>query len=209
MAEKKITAKTSTSKKVNKKEDGVLICNTAHLAEMFGVSERQIYNQIQNGVAVKIGANKFDCVKSVKNYIDKIREAEELRKQTPEQLKGETEAVKLEHERLKARKTELQVLQMEGTLHYEEDVKALWNSSVFAAKSKLTSIGAKLAAQLKGETDEGTIKEHIDREVYEALKEISEYNAEAFNGISEGEDDEDESEGVEDDEDGDSDGDDI
>lgn len=184
MAEKKSTTKRATSKKSTKstggKYDGILVCTTAHLAEMYGVSERQIYNQTNNGTAVKIGANKFDCVKSVQNYLGKIREAEEMRKQTPEEIKIETEVAKLEHERLKARKTELQVLEMEGKLHYEEDVKALWNNIVVAAKSKLVSIGMKLAPQLRGETDEGMIQEHIDREIYEALKEISEYNADDF-----------------------------
>ena len=184
MAEKKTTTKSATSKKSTKstksKYDGILVCTTAHLAEMYGVSERQIYNQMNNGTAVKIGANKFDCVKSVQNYLSKIREADELRKQTPKEIEIETEVMKLEHERLKARKTELQVLEMEGKLHYEEDVKALWNNIVVAAKSKLIAIGVKLAPQLRGETDEGIIQEHIDREIYEALKEISEYNDDDF-----------------------------
>ena len=184
MAEKKTTTKRATSKNTKKstkgKSDGILVCNTAHLAEMYGVSERQIYNQIDSGVAVKIGANKFDCVKSVFNYITKMRDQEKIRNQTPEQIKAETEAVKLEHERLKSRKTELQVLEMEGKLHYEEDVKALWNDIVVAAKSRLSAIGVKLAPQLRGETDEGIIQEHIDREVYDALKELSEYNSGDF-----------------------------
>lgn len=184
MAEKKTTTKRATSKNTKKStkgnSDGILVCNTAHLAEMYEVSERQIYNQIESGVAVKIGANKFDCVKSVKNYINKMREQEKIRNQTPEQIKAETEAVKLEHERLKSRKTELQVLEMEGKLHYEEDVKALWNNIVIAAKSRLSSIGVKLAPQLRGETDEGIIQEYIDREVYDALKELSEYNSGDF-----------------------------
>lgn len=192
MAEKKVsstktvskkTATKSTSKTTSKpkgKYDGILICTSKDLSKMFGVSERQIYNHIDNGTAIKVGANKFDCVQSVANYIGKLREAEEMRKQTPEEINIETAAAKLEHERLKARKTELQVLQMEGQLHYEEDVKALWNNSIIAAKSKLSSIGVKLAPQLRGETDEGLIKEHIDREVYEALKELSEYSAGDF-----------------------------
>lgn len=181
MAEKKTTTKKATSKKsTTAKHDGVLVCTTAHLSQMYGVSERQIYNQTENGVAVKIGANKYDCVKSVSNYIKKMREQEKLRSQTPEQIKAETEAVKLEHEKLKARKTELQVLELEGKLHYEEDVKALWNNIVVAAKSRLSSIGVKLALQLKGETDEGVIQDLIDREVYDALKELSEYNSSDF-----------------------------
>lgn len=182
MAEKKTVGKKTTSKTkvTSKKEDGVLICNTAHLSQMFGVSERQIYNQIDSGVAVKVGANKFDCVQSVANYISKMREEEELRKQNPEKIKSATEAVKLKHENLKSRKTELQVLQMEGKLHYEEDVKTLWNNSIVAAKSRLTSIGVKLAPQLRGEVDESVIQSHIDREIYEALKELSNYDASAY-----------------------------
>lgn len=178
---KKVTSKKATSKKsAVGKCDEVLVCTTAHLSKMYGVSERQIYNQTDNGIAVKIGANKYDCVKSVSNYIKKMRDQEKLRNQTPEQIKAETEAVKLEHEKLKARKTELQVLELEGKLHYEEDVKALWNDIIVAAKSKLSSIGVKLALQLKGETDEGVIQDLIDREVYDALKELSEYNSSDF-----------------------------
>lgn len=174
------TKKKSTTKKSTKSESNVLICNVSQLAKMLGVTERQIYNQIDNGVVIKVGVNKLDCIKSVQNYIGKLREAEELRKQTPEQLNVETAAVKLEHERLKARKTELQVLQMEGKLHYEEDVKALWDSSVIAAKSRLTSIGVKIAPQLRGETDETVIQDFIDREIYEALKEVSNYDPSSY-----------------------------
>lgn len=183
MATKNTKSGATTSKtksKAKKEDDGILICNTAHLAAMFGVSERQIYNQIQNEIVIKVGANKFDCVKSVSNYIGLMREQEEIRKQSPEKIRAETEAVKLRHEQYKARKTELQVLQMEGKLHYEEDVKSLWNSSVIAVKSRLTAIGVKVAPQLKGETDEAIIKELIDREVRDALKEISNYDASAY-----------------------------
>jgi len=184
VAEKKTTAKKPTSKTATKtatksrakKEDGVLVCTTAHLSKMFGISERQIYNLIENGVVIKIGANKLDCVQSVANYINQMRKQEELKNQRPEQIKSMTEAVKLQHEKFKTRKTELQVLQIEGKMHYEEDVKALWNGSITAAKSRLQSIGVKLAPQLRGETDEGVIQEYIDREIYDALKEVSEYD---------------------------------
>lgn len=202
MAEKKTAAKKPASKTTAKKttaktssDNGMLICNTSHLAKMFGVSERQIYNQIDSGIAVKVGANKFDCVQSVANYIEQMRKDAELRNQTPEKIRSATEAVKLKHEQFKSRKTELQVLQMEGKLHYEEDVKALWDSSVVAAKSRLISVGVKVAPQLRGETDESVIKDVIDREIYDALKEIADYDASAFEkdlnaDISEDEDDE-------------------
>ena len=181
--EKNVSSKKSTTRKTTSKksaESEILICNTAHLAKMYGISERQIYNQIEKGIAVKVGANKFDCVQSVSNYINQMREQEKAQEKTPKNIKVATEATKLKHEQFKSRKTELQVLQMEGKLHYEEDVKALWNDSVSAVKSKLAAIGVKLAPQLKGEIDEALIQEYIDREIYEALNELSSYNAESF-----------------------------
>ena len=182
MADKKTGTKTTASKRGRpaKGEEKNLYCTTAHLSRMLGVTERQIYNLMNNGVVVKVGANKLDCIASVANYIAQMKEEEAVRNEKPEKIKSMTEAVKLKHEQMKSRKTELQVLQMEGKLHYEEDVKALWNSSVVAVKSRLTAIGVKLAPQIKGEEDETVIKEHIDREIFDALKEISDYDASAY-----------------------------
>ena len=200
MAEKKTTSKTTTSKTVKrgrppKGEEKTLICTTAHLSQMFGVTERQIYKLMENGVVIKLAPNKLDCVQSVANYIAQKKEEEAVKNQKPEQIRNMTEAVKLKHEQMKSRKTELQVLQLEGKLHYEEDVKALWNSSVVAVKSRLTSIGVKIAPQLKGEMDISVIQDLIDREIYDALKEISDYDASAYekdltNIDEEGDDDE-------------------
>ncbi len=182
MAEKKTTSKATTSKRGRppKGEEKSLFCTTAHLSQMFGITERQIYNLMNSGVVVKVGANKLDCIASVANFIAKMKEEEELRNSQPEKIKSATEAVKLKHEQMKSRKTELVVLQMEGKLHYEEDVKALWNSSVVAVKSRLTAIGVKIAPQLKGELDVTVIQDLIDREIFDALKEISDYDASAY-----------------------------
>lgn len=182
MAEKKTTTKATASKRGRppKGEEKSLFCTTAHLSQMFGVTERQIYNLMNSGVVVKVGANKLDCIASVSNFINQMKEEEAVRNEKPEKIKSMTEAVKLKHEQMKARKTELQVLQMEGKLHYEEDVKALWNSSVVAVKSRLTAIGVKIAPQLKGELDITVIQDLIDREIFDALKEISNYDASAY-----------------------------
>lgn len=178
---KAVSSKKSTTSKAKKKEkEDILICNTDHLSKMFGVSIKQVYNQANNGIVVKVGANKFDCVQSVANYINQIRDQEKKRKQTPEEILNETAIVKLQHEEYKARKTELVVLQMEGKLHYAEDVKALWNANIVAAKSKLLGIAVKVAPQIIGETNEGIIQEYINREIRDVLKDLSNYNAESY-----------------------------
>lgn len=182
MAEKKTTEKATASKRGRppKGEEKSLFCTTAHLSQMLGVTERQIYNLMNTGVVVKVGPNKLDCIASVSNFIAKMKDEEALRNSQPEKIKSATEAVKLKHEQMKSRKTELVVLQMEGKLHYEEDVKALWNNSVVAVKSRLTAIGVKIAPQLKGEIDVTVIQDLIDREIFDALKEISDYDASAY-----------------------------
>lgn len=182
MADKKTTTKTTASKRGRppKGEEKSLFCTTAHLSQMFGLSERQIYNLEKNGIVVKVGANKLDCIASVSNFINQMKEEEAVRNEKPEKIRSMTEAVKLKHEQMKSRKTELQVLQMEGKMHYAEDVTALWNSSVVAVKSRLTAIGVKIAPQLKGELDITVIQDLIDREIFDALKEISDYDASAY-----------------------------
>jgi hypothetical protein len=100
-----------------------------------------------------------------------------MRNKKPDEIRLDVEVQKLLHERVKTRKTELQVKQQEGLLHHADDVKAIWNNIVVAAKSRLLAIGVKVSPQIAGETDSSIIKGAIDREVREALQEIKEYDA--------------------------------
>lgn len=164
----------------NSKPPESVICGVVPLSKMLGVTQQQIKNLADNGVVVKIGRGKYDAIQSVANYINSMRDREELRNKKPEEIKLMVEVQKLEHEKFKTRKTELQVKQQEGVLHHADDVKAIWNNIIVAAKSRLLSIGVKVSPQIAGETDSALIKDAIDREVREALHEIKEYDASVF-----------------------------
>lgn len=161
----------------NEKAPEEVICGVVPLAQMLGLTQQQIKNLVDNGVVIKVGRGKYDAIQSVKNYINGMRDREELRSKKPEEIRVMVEAQKLEHEAVKTRKTQLQVMQMEGSLHHAEDVRAIWNNIVVAAKSRLLAIGVKVSPQVTGETDATVIKDAIDREVREALTEIKEYDA--------------------------------
>ena len=164
----------------NSKPPESVICGVVPLSKMLGVTQQQIKNLTDNNVVVKVGRGKYDAIQSVANYINGMRDREELRNKKPDEIKLEVEIQKLDHERVKTRKTELQVKQQEGALHHADDVKAIWNNIIVAAKSRLLSIGVKVSPQIIGETDSAIVKDMIDKEVREALHEIKEYDASVF-----------------------------
>jgi phage terminase Nu1 subunit (DNA packaging protein) len=164
----------------NTKPPESVICGVMPLSKMLGVTKQQIGNLVENGIVVKAGRGKYDAVQSVANYINSMRDREELRNKKPDEIRLMVEVQKLEHEKYKTRKTQLEVMQQEGVLHHADDVKAIWNNIIVAAKSRLLAIGVKVSPQVAGETSATLIQEAIDREVREALHEIKEYDASVF-----------------------------
>lgn len=164
----------------NTKPPESVICGVMPLSKMLGVTKQQIGNLVENGIVIKAGRGKYDAIQSVANYINSMRDREELRNKKPDEIKLMVEVQKLKHEEFKTRKTQLQVMEQEGILHRADDVKAIWNNIVVAAKSRLLAIGVKVSPQIAGETDTSIIQGNIDREVREALQEIKEYDASVF-----------------------------
>lgn len=170
----------ATKQHGNTKPPESVICGVMPLSKMLGVTKQQIGNLVESGIVIKAGRGKYDAIQSVANYINSMRDREELRNKKPEEIKLMVEIQKLEHEKYKTRKTQLHVMQQEGVLHHADDVKAIWNNIIVAAKSRLLAIGVKVSPQIAGETDSALIKDTIDREVREALHEIKEYDASVF-----------------------------
>lgn len=150
------------------------------LAEYLGLSTRRIRQLFKEGVVVKSQRGRYNLKNSVLGYINSIRQAEKKKDVDLEKLKISREAESLMHERLKKRKTELVVLEMEKKLHRSEDVEYFWNSMVIAAKSRLTSIPVKTAPLLVGIEDRKEIQSILKREVSDALNELADYNIDNF-----------------------------
>ena len=172
--------------------DVVIEVTEVELSEYLGLSTRRIRQLFKVGVIIKSQRGRYDLKRSVLGYINFIRQQETETNVSLEKLKVSKEATNLEHEKLKKRKTELQVLELEKKLHRSEDVEYFWNAMVLAAKSRLTTIPVKCAPILVGIEDRKEIQSILKREVAEALNEIADYDVEKFDadyGEEDGEDD--------------------
>lgn len=152
----------------------------SELSEYLGVSDRRIRQLVNEGIAVKVKRGRFDLKTSVINYINFIKDKDKNKNDNLDKLKIAREAELLTHERLKKRKTELVVEQMEKKLHIQEDVESIWNTMVLAAKSRITSIPTKTAPMLVGIEDAKEIQSILKREINDVLNEIALYDVSKF-----------------------------
>ena len=150
------------------------------LAEYLGLSTRRIRQLFKEGVVIKSQRGKYDLKASVLGYINSIRQDSKKKDVDLEKLKISREAESLMHERLKKRKTELEVLNLEKKMHRSEDVEYFWNAMVLAAKSRITSIPVKCAPILVGIEDRKEIQSILKREISEALSELANYDIDSF-----------------------------
>lgn len=83
-------------------------------------------------------------------------------------------------EKAKREKAELEVALMKGTVHASEDVEREMTKMLSAFRSRVLSIPSKIAPKA-GITDDITAIESMLRdEIYNALKELSEYDPKTF-----------------------------
>lgn len=82
--------------------------------------------------------------------------------------------IKAAHEKVKTRKTELEVSRMEGSLVDVGDVRRLWDDIANTVMQNALHLPATLAPMLQGQDNAEVIKAVIDREIRKVLEEISE-----------------------------------
>lgn len=152
----------------------------AELAEMLGLSDRRIRVLAKDGIVCKTKPARYDLKKSVSGYINFIKDTKKEEKQGIDKIKLAREAEGLMHDKLKKRKTELQILQIEKEMLFTKDVVTIWADFAAMVKSKLLNIPTKLAPQLVGVEDANTIKKTITAEVAEALNEIADFDINKF-----------------------------
>ena len=171
-------------------EPNIIEVTGVELAEYLGLSDRRVRQLHKEGVVHKTQRGTYDLKKSVLGYINQLRNTQTSNDETLEKLRIGSEAEKLSHEKLKKRKTELSVLQMERKLHAQEDVEFFWNTMAMAVKSRLLAIPVKLSPVLVGMEDRREVQSILKREIGDALNEIAEYDVEQYDTEFEESDDE-------------------
>lgn len=162
-----------------KKHNGIVV-SELELADYLGLTDRRVRQMAQEGLVVKVSKGKYDLKESVQRYIASIKSKETPQTQSLEKLKVAKEYEVMTHEKLKKRKTELIVEQMEKKLHSAEDVESVWNTMIFSAKSKLTAIPTKIAPMIVGIEDTKEVQAILKREINDCLNDISKYDVNDF-----------------------------
>jgi len=162
-----------------KAPSGEIINVTAdQLGEYLGLTGRRVRQLKTEGIVVGARNSHYDLKTSVKNYIEHLKEKVEGR--TSDKIHNDIELEKLLHERIKKRKSELLVEQMEGKLHRAEDVGKVWGNMVVAIKARLQAIPIKTSPQLVDIDDINEVQAILKREIYDVLTELSDYDPAAF-----------------------------
>lgn len=147
---------------------------TGELATIVGKSSRWIRQLTNDGTLKQSGRGKYILAEAVQAYIEHISGGKE------EDDKPRYIDHKTEHERIKSEKAALELSRLRGELHKSEDVETVMSDMLAAFRQKILVIPTKLSPQLVGIQEIGVIKGKITSELYEALKELADYDPSMF-----------------------------
>ena len=173
---------------VKTKVDERTIVNTKSLSKMFNMTERNVRNLVAEEIIGRVGHGRYDLIDSVSRYITFLKMASDG-------LDGAAVEESLEyekwlHEKAKREKAEIELAHIKKEMHKSDEVENVLNHMVMAFRSKMLSLPSKVALQLTTIDDANQIEVLLERDIHQALKELSEYNPAMFFA----EDSEDESE---------------
>lgn len=146
------------------------------LAEILGISERQIQRLVKENVIHKNDKGKYLFYKSVISYINYLRELEG----TPQQLQEEKLKNEIDYLKTRDRKENIKIKILEADLHEANDVKRVMNNIIAGFKGQLQTIPYKLAPLIIGVENLGELQEIISDNINSILKELSEYDRNKF-----------------------------
>ena len=152
------------------------VIKVRELAEILGLSERQVQRLAKDGVIKKNDKGKYLFYKSIRNYIDYLRELES----TPQQLQEEKLKNEIDYLKTRDRKENIKIKILEADLHESEDVKKVMNNVVAGFKGQLKSLPYKLAPLVIGIDNLGELQEIITDNVNQILGELAEYDRAKF-----------------------------
>lgn len=147
------------------------------LADALNISTRRIrqlteeYGLFETARTGGTGRKKYILNKCVQEYIDYKVEAE---------VGGGTNLIKekeqAEHEQIKKKISILKLRKLRRELHEAEDVERFLTEMLIGFKNRLISIPSKVAPLVQGENDVNAVVSIIEKEIYEALDQLSEYD---------------------------------
>lgn len=155
---------------------------------MFNMTERNVRYLVEEEIIARVGHGRYDLIDSVSRYITFLKMASDGVDGAA--VEESLEYEKWLHEKAKREKAEIELAHIKKEMHKSDEVEDVLNHMVMAFRSKILSLPSKVALQLTSIDDANQIEVLLERDIHQALKELSEYDPAMFFA----EDSEDESE---------------
>lgn len=151
--------------------------NQKELATILGITSRRVRQLREEGFfSFAENGKKYSLEKCVQEYIEYKVKAE-----TNSGTSIDVEREKAEHEQIKKNISKLKLRKLKKELHEASDVELFLSEMLINFRNRLLSIPSKVAVQILGEEDVNKIIEILQKEMYETLDELSEYNPDEIN----------------------------
>lgn len=151
--------------------------NQKELATILGITSRRVRQLREEGFfSFAENGKKYSLEKCVQEYIEYKVKAE-----TNSGTSIDVEREKAEHEQIKKNISKLKLRKLKKELHEASDVELFLSDMLINFRNRLLSIPSKVAVQILGEEDVNRIIEILQKEMYETLDELSEYNPDEIN----------------------------
>ncbi|MBY6931043.1 hypothetical protein [Clostridium botulinum] len=151
--------------------------NQKELANILGITSRRVRQLREEGFfSFAENGKKYSLEKCVQEYIEYKVKAE-----TNTGTSIDREKEQAEHEQIKKNISKLKLRKLKKELHEASDVELFLSEMLINFRNRLLSIPSKIAVQILGEEDINRIIEILQKEMYETLEELSEYNPDKIN----------------------------
>lgn len=174
-----------------------MVVNQKELAQCLGISSRRVRALREDGLfQTQQNGRGYPLETCIQEYIEYKTNAELGRSASISK-----EKVQAEHEEVKKQISLLKLRKLRRELHEAADVEYYLSDMLARFKNRLMALPSKMAMEVSGEKDINRIIQTLQKDILEALEELSEYNPDEIDqggGYEFTEEDEDEEEGVED-----------
>lgn len=169
------------------KLDDRTIVNTKALAKMFNMTERNVRYLVEEGIIARVNHGRYDLIDTVSRYITYLKMSNDGLDESKVQESLEYE--KWLHEKAKREKAEIELSHIKKEMHKADEVEKVLNHMLASFRSKMLALPSKATLLLSIKDDPKEIEALLERDIYEALGELANYEPSLFFEEDEIEDD--------------------
>lgn len=160
------------------KLDERTIVNTKALAKMFNMTERNVRYLVEEGIIARVNHGRYDLIDTVSRYVTFLKMSNDGLDESKVQESLEYE--KWLHEKAKREKAEIELSHIKKEMHKADEVEKVLNHMLASFRSKMLALPSKVALFLASKDDPKEIEALLERDIYEALSELADYEPSLF-----------------------------